>query len=513
MGDLILQTRLDALRSNLEQVQRVLDAVRHQREEIERLQALLAARNDSVEAYLDEALSNLGRARYALDRLYRRAELHDDDLRDLEGAQDDLERSENQLRSVLEHLGRAKNIISERRRRFIELDDQKDLGKTVGLTLIQPAKARIGELHKVQAKIEAAAAAETLSQQTAGSEQAAHAALAQQLRQETWLELGDTTFAQDRPIFAEYVDFLRGVALRDMGLDAGICQVADELVRRFRLVPNTNWESFTILARDEAVDKTLASIIRLPFPEWTVWALPLVAHEFGHMVSHSADIHQFIAARVAPDWPARALQDCLADAFATYAMGPSYALALILLRLNPLHAFQDGEDQAAHAKRAFVVLTMLGWMSQKSNLAPYDAIIQKLTTEWEAALRQGSPGQALSAEQQTSLTELVLFLGGFLDAHATVDYAVAAWNSIAEWPALLAQKPGDNKKPGDNIDITPDHELRDILNAAWHSRLLYPPKRDGIAEAAAALWERILNPPTSRSRSGRTPIGMTRRGG
>lgn len=513
MGDLILQTRLDALRSNLEQVQRVLDAVRRQREEIERLQALLTARNDSVEAYLEEALSNLGRARYALDRLYRRAELHDDDLRDLEGAQDDLTHSEDQLRGVLEHLGRAKTIISERRKRFIELDDQKDLGKTVGLTLIQPAKARIGELGKVQTKIAAAAAAETLSQQTTGSEQAAHQAEAQQLRQEAWQELGDATSAQDRPIFAEYVDFLRGVALRDMGLDAGICQVADELVRRFRLVPNTNWESFTILARDEAVDKTLASILRLPFPEWTVWALPLVAHEFGHLVSHSPDVQQYITAHVTPDWPAPALHDCLADAFAAYAMGPSYALSLILLRLNPLHAFQDGEDQAAHAKRAFVVLTMLGWMDKKSNLTPYAAIIQKLTSEWDAALQQGSPGHALSAAQQTSLTELVHYLGGFLDAHATVDYAIAAWNSIADWPALLAQKPGESQKPGDNIDITPDHELRDILNAAWYSRLLYPQKRDDIAAAAAALWERILNPPASRSRSGRTQIGMTRRGG
>ena len=513
MGDLILQTRLDALRSNLEQVQRVLDAVRHQREEVEQLQALLAARNDSVEAYLDEALSNLGRARYALDRLYRRADLHDDDQRDLEGAQEDLERSEAQLRHMLEYLGRVKSIISVRRKRFIELDDQKDLGKTVGLTLIQPARARITELNKVQAKLEAAAAAEALGRQTAGSEQAAHEAQAQLLRQEAWLELGGSTFAQDKPIFAEYVDFLRGVALRDMGLDAGICQVADELIRRFRLVPNTNWESFTILARDQAVDKTLASIIRLPFPEWTVWALPLVAHEFGHLVSHSADIHPFITARVAPEWPAVALHGCLADAFATYAMGPSYALALILMRLNPLHAFQDGDDHAAHAKRAFVVLTMLDWMSRKSNLAPYDAIIQKLSAEWEAALRQGSPDNALSAAQQTSLTGLVHFLGSFLDGHATVDYAITAWNSIAEWPALLAQKPAANQKPGDNIGITPDHELRDILNAAWYSRLLYPQKRDDIAEAAAALWERILNPPTSRSHSGRTAIGMTRRGG
>ncbi|MCB8951408.1 MAG: hypothetical protein H6650_05285 [Ardenticatenales bacterium] len=507
MGDLILQTRLDALRSNLEQVQRVLDAVRGQRDEIERLQTLLAARNDSIQAFLDEALYSLGNARIALDRLSRRADLHPDDQTVLDNAQDDLNNSEEQLRGVLAHLGSATTIISARRKRFIELDDQSDLGKTLGMTLIRPAERWSKDLDAIQQKIAAAAAEEALSAQTSGPAQAAHGAAAARLRGEVWAELNNNTAAQIKPIFAEYVDFLRGVALRDMGLDAGICQVADELVRRFRLVPNTNWESFTILARDEAVDKTLANIIRLPFPEWTVWALPLVAHEFGHLVSYSTDVHEFLTARVSADWPVLILQDCLADAFATYAMGPSYALSLILLRLNPLRAFQDGHDQAAHAKRAFVILTMLDWMNRRNPMTPYTPIIQTLRTEWDTALPATTPTEALTNDQKTLLTEMVEFLGDFLDAHAKVDYTITAWNSVADWPPLLAQGPNAA------ITLNPEHELRDVLNAAWQSRLLFPEKRNEIAAAAIALWERILNPPPSRGRAGRTQVGITRRGG
>ena len=100
--------------------------------------------------------------------------------------------------------------------------------------------------------------------------------------------------------------------------------------------------------------KTVGRLVRLRCCEWTIWTLPLVAHEFGHIViEESKEISNRIetisqahllalqeafgpGAKTEP-LPRAELEEYLADAYATYVMGPAFACAAILLRLNPLH--------------------------------------------------------------------------------------------------------------------------------------------------------------------------------
>ena len=129
-----------------------------------------------------------------------------------------------------------------------------------------------------------------------------------------------------RTLFAEYVELLGGLALRDAGFDADLCHIADELVK----VLETGSQLLTIPAGSERQGESPAQLIRIGFPDWSIWALPLVAHEFGHI---------FLRAELGRDFDDDSVDAasrlCMADAFATLTLGPAFAASAFLMRLEP----------------------------------------------------------------------------------------------------------------------------------------------------------------------------------
>src|ERR1051325_10903955 len=101
--------------------------------------------------------------------------------------------------------------------------------------------------------------------------------------EKAWKEYAEIIAQQNRLFkFSEYVDVLGGLALRDAGLDEGVCLIADELMQSCGQIGKTNWNALTIPANQETV--TLARSIRMGFPEWTLWAVPLTAHALGQVM-------------------------------------------------------------------------------------------------------------------------------------------------------------------------------------------------------------------------------------
>src|SRR5262249_38077283 len=152
-------------------------------------------------------------------------------------------------------------------------------------------------------------------------------------------------------------------------------------------------------AHGETLAVTMGRILRFPYSEWTVWSLPLIAHEFGHVVigdlkgrDDNKDLRELIPnaqsllkqkdpeqdvfkvdaqaseeiRKAARDQAAKRAEqktdEYLADAFGTYYMGPAYACAAIHLRLNP--AYRSVLESGLDHERAYVVLAMLQMMSQ-----------------------------------------------------------------------------------------------------------------------------------------------------
>lgn len=82
-------------------------------------------------------------------------------------------------------------------------------------------------------------------------------------------------------IFEEFLACLGGALIRQAQLDNGVCTIADKILADLSSRSDIPWTRMTILGEgDFFADMT--EIIRLRFPEFTIWNLPIVGHEFGH---------------------------------------------------------------------------------------------------------------------------------------------------------------------------------------------------------------------------------------
>jgi hypothetical protein len=261
--------------------------------------------------------------------------------------------------------------------------------------------------------------------------------------------------------------------------------MADELINKVDSVPDVTWESLTIPWHREYVSAALTRMIRLGYPEWSIWTLPLTAHEFGHVVEcKNAELIKFIDEQVARGQSQSHLYDYLGDAFATYTMGPAYACAAILLRFDPSSAHVYSDESPAPIKRVHVVFSMLMRLNDKeSSMQPYAGIVEILRTEWNAALLQAAQISALDDETTKRLDDCVAFMWNFLDPNRRLNPPNSV--SIREWTSKLLEHGGNT------IEVYGTEELRDVLNAAWACRVENPTKADAIKSAAIKLWNLI----------------------
>jgi hypothetical protein len=345
--------------------------------------------------------------------------------------------------------------------------------------LVEKAEEQIKALNQIEDHL--------LSQATAADRQG-DAATAIKLKKLAWRQYSGAVYHETSTVFCEYLDFLSGLALRDTGLDQGMCRIADKLLRDWgRLPGNFTWDSLTIPAQRGAVEVTLARIVRLGFPEWTIWALPLAVHEFGLVAVTIEKIEEFVAQQVSHEDDRHRLQVCLADAFATHMMGPAYACAVILLRLDPCTAFEPGDHRLTEM-RARVVLAMLkdiDGQGEPTEEGAYGAIHDRLETEWNDALQQVGSSDALTPQENADIESWVKLISETMGRVRALSPQL--WPRIEELAACL-----DLAQVG-NIRLRYDDELRSVLNAAWKRRIDEDDlsRVDEVAKAAVKLWDMI----------------------
>ena len=299
-----------------------------------------------------------------------------------------------------------------------------------------------------------------------------------------WTEYSDRLYKSSERLFQEYVNLVSGVALRDTGVDRGIARLAEDLLKPGGTIGSFTWNTLTIPAREEALAVTASRIVRLGFPEWTIWMLPLAAYELG---SNYADSDKKVAERIDElGGDKDELFVLVADAFATYFLGPAYACAAILMRLNPAQAFSGNR---LIAKRAAIILSAMTQMSKNASGVQdhYAEITSRLAVEWEDALRQtgwdGSidddeivdgddrrarsgwrPLTGLTVDEQTAIDRLLHAFEPLV--HAWILSDIEAWPKVEEWATRL--RCGQELHASDLGDLA---ELRYVLNAAWRARI------------------------------------------
>lgn len=284
-------------------------------------------------------------------------------------------------------------------------------------------------------------------------------------------------------LFSEYVDVLRGIALRgarfgDQDLALGdFFRIADELPRVWGRPNSWSWDSLVVPALLEVSHSTDVNILHVGFPEWTIWALPLIQHEFGHMfldrVTGSADADA-----------SSIRTSMVADALACLVTGPAYACASLLLRLDPA-AVTLGADVALRS--ATILATLQAVAAEVSDLGPVQKLAERLGAEWRVAVdAAGGSADAFDAalgsddcrEAVDQARDTLRDCKGALDPHWPEN-----WGRISSWADALADGTPDQ------MDIA-EEDFRDrdraslvlVLNAAWLARVRPDPRHDAPPE-------------------------------
>jgi hypothetical protein len=316
------------------------------------------------------------------------------------------------------------------------------------------------------------------------------------VRKEAWTAYRGDLYTQSQQLFRDYVQLLGGLAVRDMELDRKICRFADELLRRYALAGSAEERLLTIPTRMEAVRMTWSRVVRLGFPEWSIWALPCTAHELWFVVARRKLRYE---ARLQNLSPRDEL--CLADAFATWTVGPAYAYAATLLQLNPYPTVIEGVEQAPDDDRLAAITYMLTLMGAqpvlgngKSLMNRYESVITKLRNAWaDAQERDASP----AAEADNAAKSRIDVLFGALNTELrSTRFSADNWDRFQKWPELLQEGNTDPKA----YEGFATADARWVLNAAWEARVKNVQEVENIEKAATRLMETLYPERSQKSR-------------
>ena len=306
-------------------------------------------------------------------------------------------------------------------------------------------------------------------------------------------------------LFKESLNFFGGALLRSIERIDGLCKVADALLLQLSKQAGVEWNRFTILAEGSFFTEA-TGIIRLPFPDYSIWNLPVAVHELGHYVgprivkSDGTYPFQIKRQQIVASYTDAAeaerqksfWQEDFSDLFAIYAIGPAYACACLVTAFSPTDgtACKDGREHPAHAKRAYLMLEMLRGIGQNQ----YANLAKHLTDLWKRNLKAAGHTTCLQEADLPQLDNRVAEIYSILALAPSVEYK--DWTRASE----LADGLKANKSVGQLTKST--DSIADVLNAAWLWRINQANVSDTqlqiIDDKAIAMCRNIMDRPRQK---------------
>ncbi len=270
-------------------------------------------------------------------------------------------------------------------------------------------------------------------------------------------------------LFQECLELTHGALGRAAGLDQGVCAIADSLLKHLGDLADLKWDRFTILDAGESFCDT-AQVIRVRYPGTNIWNLAIIGHEFGHFIarelkvkradeSYYYPLREFVEkeASVQPR-ERQLLWERIADLFATYSLGPSFAFTAILLRFDPPTASVSRADHPSDAERAYLVLRTL------ENMGEYGEVVDELRKTWHASLKSAGCPVALDSVVKANLDRRIKGIYEWVDRQL-VNVRYRGWNRAR---AVVDEM---GRQEGDRLELPAGTELADVLNGAWLCRV------------------------------------------
>jgi hypothetical protein len=269
----------------------------------------------------------------------------------------------------------------------------------------------------------------------------------------------------------ETLGCIQAAHLRSLGLDGGLCALADRLLRSIEADTPVTWLGTTIVGGAERFAPR-THLVHVRFPEFTVWVLPLAAHEFGHLVAQELKVRSPSGVQVFEvDQELSETEDPIlygelfGDAFATWTLGPAYACTAILQRFAPDRAAADSRTHPSDAKRVEMTLGLLEQMSTEldSTARPYHGVASMLRRTWRRSLTEaGVDGLDAAGDDELRVwrTKVIVPLLKLRLRRALYD----GWGEALAVRDMLARvRPGPAQPDGPRI--------ADVLNGAWLARI------------------------------------------
>jgi hypothetical protein len=268
--------------------------------------------------------------------------------------------------------------------------------------------------------------------------------------------------------------FLGSLYVQQNRLDDGYgAVVGGVLAELSRVLPkNISWPSVTLAVGDAF--SPLTGTIWTRYPEFTVWALPMIVHEAGHVVTQELrsltdDARGFdfplsllAAASSSIDTPQslsdRLNREFIADFFGAWTMGAAYACSAILLRFTPRHADEIVAHHPPETERVHLILTTLECLDPG-----WDDVITLLRRIWDEMVDVFDIPPVSDGDRQ-QLDALVTSLAGLAERH----FHDAAFRERSEVTHLTGKLEQPSTRPS---EIARSSSLRQIINAAWIARL------------------------------------------
>jgi hypothetical protein len=371
-------------------------------------------------------------------------------------------------------------------------------GLKVQATLRDRVSARFDtELTRLQKRIENLQAASARSGQPAAA---------------SWRELRMLQ-ADAARLFEEGLAFVQGALVREQNLDDGICALTDALLDDLAAASDVPWGRFTLLATSEFF-RDAAEIIRIRFPDPSLWNMPFAAHEFGHFIGpqlrttrdgeFSYPFQERLKAvdqsrgsqRHAEEWYHE--QESFADLYATYTLGPAYAAAFILLRMNAGDADVEARDHPSAIQRVHAIFWTLERMSESATglrRQPFREVSSLLHEAWRASLAAVGQVKPLDAAGVAQVEQR----SGVLYELLTSCTPQGLLFGQDEWLRAESMLPALRVELGavePEADALPaEATRREVLNAAWLARLgandASPFAANVIGHRALAMYRRV----------------------
>ncbi|MEV4616165.1 hypothetical protein AB0K43_26755 [Kitasatospora sp. NPDC049258] len=313
---------------------------------------------------------------------------------------------------------------------------------------------------------------------------------------------------QSEDIFRECLELMGGLTFRERDLDNQICTFADELINECARSVGRMLTTIAIPAHNGGRHAGARHIAHVQFPEWDVWTLPLVTFEYGQVAitdrpeidafarKSAIDVHHGLGAD--QDVIEERIRALLSDAFATYTLGPAYACALMLLRLD--FVAPDPDCREFVAQRVAMVRGILARIADGDVADLHD----KLGKHWDQALHLvlGTDPGAADPLERLALDPATVFdtFNWFFLPQAA--YAVDDWDTAVQWGSRWCKELRDPKLSPAVPAVAPINRLRDALNASWYARIHEPAWVTEGADVTRELCQQIID---IRGRTRRPP--------